>query len=805
MVEKINLWTYHREISLIIFLSMCFATAAQVSDFSDAVIYSPVRDHPRVNKYLQIFQEEVQKRTGITLPITHELPSKDQATFFVSQQKLPARKTTSEGFSVFTDMDENTLYIHGHDHRGILYGIGWILRKMDLEKGKIRFPEDIGITSSPAYPIRGHQLGYRPKTNAYDAWSVARFDQYIRDLAIFGANSIEIMPPRTDDDFTSEHMQVPASEMIVAQSKICDSYDMDVWMWYPNMGSDYVHPDSLQFELNERHQIFSSLPRLDHLFVPGGDPGELDPTLLFTWLKKVAVVMHQYHPNAKIWVSPQVFRPTQAWFDIFYKEVNKKYAWFGGVVFGPWVKVPIDELRAAIDPSIPIRRYPDITHSLSSQYPIPEWDLSFAATLGRECINPRPIQEKIMHNALDQFAQGSISYSEGTNDDVNKFIWSGQDWDPDLPAIETLRDYARFFIDANLDEEIAQGLVAIENNCIGPIATNDGIDLCLQQWQKLEATASPRILRNFRFQMGLIRAYYDAYVQQRYFSEKTTELKAKKILATSPTTDIDRVLDRAISLLQTDDEEAIITTWKDRCEQLADSLFNSIGAQLTVARHGAMKGRGNFVDQIDVPLTDAPWLLDQLHQIRNLPRDKEKLKRIAAVLHRTDPGPGGYYDNFGTPQSWNRIKRTLTWSEDPGSLRSSRVSFGVGMLGKEWVHEITATGFAGQATPLAWMNQVTSLYDQPLVIEYDHLNPDRSYKIRVAYTGRFRSRQKLEIDGTLIHDFIQTGVQPTYEFDIPQAALRDGKIELSFNCGEGERGSQVSELWILCGTTLDNH
>ena len=40
---------------------------------------------------------------------------------------------------------------------------------------------------SPAtYPLRGHQLGYRPKTNSYDAWTPAMWEQYVRDLVVFG-------------------------------------------------------------------------------------------------------------------------------------------------------------------------------------------------------------------------------------------------------------------------------------------------------------------------------------------------------------------------------------------------------------------------------------------------------------------------------------------------------------------------------------------------------------------------------------------------------------------------------------------
>ena len=107
------------------------------------------------------------------------------------------------------------------------------------------------------------------------------------------------MPPRTDDDPTSVHMKLPAIRMIAEQSRICKEYGLNVWMWYPNMGSDYTSPDSVQKELEERERIFSVLPRLDALFVPAGDPGELDPDILFEWLGKVAVVLHKYHPGCK--------------------------------------------------------------------------------------------------------------------------------------------------------------------------------------------------------------------------------------------------------------------------------------------------------------------------------------------------------------------------------------------------------------------------------------------------------------------------------------------------------------------------
>lgn len=782
--------------------------ALEMLDFSEATVYTTKKDAKQLQKAIQVLQEEIRKRSGIIVKSSRKITASNPQ-IIVSlgvDNNLPETYASAltqlesigpEGYKIAVLTSENKVIIHARTKRGALYGIGKLLRLMEIKANEIFIPESLIISSTPRYEIRGHQLGYRPKTNSYDAWSVGQFDQYIRELAIFGANSIEIMPPRTDDDFSSRHMQIPAIDMIKEQSRICDEYDLDVWMWYPNMGTDYQNPDSIKKEIEERHQVFTAIPRLDHLFVPGGDPGDLEPDILFSWLEQVSKVLHQYHPDAKIWISPQVFRPTKAWLDTFFYHINQKPEWLGGVVFGPWVKTPLEEIRSIVDANIPIRRYPDITHSLSSQYPIPKWDLPWAITLGRECINPRPTDEKMIHNALDQFANGSLSYSEGTNDDVNKFIWSDQDWDPETSVIETLRDYSRFFISPDIVEQVAQGLLGEEKNIQGPLLVNEHVQTNLQQWQVLEAQATPKMRGNFRFQMGLIRAYYDAYVQKRLIYETWLEQKAKDELGKYQTLGIEQAIAKCKSMLAKAWEEPIESDLKLRCEELADDLHASIGAQLTIEKHGAMGGRGNFLDNIDHPLNDVAWIYSQLSKAENMPDDQEKIKIIENILQRTNPGPGGFYDNFGNPASWDRVIIHHDPAMDPGNLKTPRVSFGVGLKGQEWVHEITSKGFEGDAAPMAWMNQVTALYDQPLEIAYENLEPKAAYTIRIAYTGRFRSRMKMMADDFLVHDFIKTGAQPIYEFPIPAEALRDGKVIFSWTCGEAERGAQISEVWIV--------
>jgi len=335
-------------------------------DFTNSIIVAPRKPEKLEQKALQVLREEIQKRTGIQLNTVTRWPRNKQPVIAIGRKEqiksfagpysdilekvqIPGK----EGFRLL--IKENAIFVEGNDSRGVFYGVGRLLRNLYMKPGSILAPNSLKIITCPRYAIRGHQLGYRPKTNAYDAWDPVQFDQYIRELGIFGANCIEIIPPRSDDTLTSPHMKLPPIEMMIKQAEIIDSYGMDVWIWYPNVGEDYTQPDAVREELEEREEIFKKLKRIDVVFVPGGDPGDLHPDILFKWLEKVAKVLHKYHPKAKIWVSPQAFRPTKEWLDAFYNNVNLRFPWFGGVVFGPWVKTSLPEIRKIVNPVIPIR------------------------------------------------------------------------------------------------------------------------------------------------------------------------------------------------------------------------------------------------------------------------------------------------------------------------------------------------------------------------------------------------------------------------------------------------------------------
>ena len=165
----------------------------------------------------------------------------------------------------------------GNDARGLLFGIGRLLRELRIAPSRVVLPGSLNLASAPKYPLRGHQLGYRPKTNSYDAWDLPQWDRYIRDLAIFGTNAIELIPPRSDDAAGSPHFPLPPMEMMAGMSQICADYGLDVWIWYPAMDADYADPKTVEHALAEWAEVFKKLPRIDAVFVPGGDPGHTRP------------------------------------------------------------------------------------------------------------------------------------------------------------------------------------------------------------------------------------------------------------------------------------------------------------------------------------------------------------------------------------------------------------------------------------------------------------------------------------------------------------------------------------------------
>ena len=470
--------------------------AAAGLDFRNAVIVIPMGASMPERKTAAMLSEEIEKRTQLRLKVQTQAASgpafvlarADQAKSVAPQ--LAGAPGRAEGFAVRSSAEGSTplAVATGFDDRGVVFGAGYLLRHLRMSRQLLELDAGLNVNTAPEMPVRGHQLGYRPKTNAYDAWSVPMWEQYIRELAIFGTNTIELIPPRSDDAADSPHFPLSQMEMMVEMSRIANEYRLDVSIWYPAMDKDYSDPATVEFALKEWAEVYKRLPRIDAIFVPGGDPGHTEPKYLMALLEKQTASLQRYHPKAQMWISPQSFN--QQWMEEFVGLMKNEPAWLSGIVYGPQMRMSLPELRQRIPQRYPIRFYPDITHSLSSQFPVPDWDFAFAQTEGREVINPRPLAEANIFRVFRKYVQGFVSYSEGCNDDVNKFIWSGLGWNPEANIRDILVEYSRFFMGDHVAESVADGLLALERNWKGPLAANAGVATTMEQFRQLEAGAT---------------------------------------------------------------------------------------------------------------------------------------------------------------------------------------------------------------------------------------------------------------------------------------------------------------------------
>jgi hypothetical protein len=766
------------------------APAAIAADLTHAIVVAPAALSGPERKAVSLLIDSVRERTRITWPSVAASPGAGQPV--VTIQRAPAgTPLPAEGYRLrtFDNGGAPGVQIVGNDERGVLFGVGGLLRALEMRRDSVILPGPLDIQTAPKYALRGHQLGYRPKTNSYDAWNVPMWESYIRDLAVFGANAIELIPPRSDDAADSPHFPLPPMQMMVEMSRLAKEYGLECWIWYPAMDPDYSNPATVEAALREWGEVFRQLPRIDAVFVPGGDPGHTEPRYLMALLEKQTANLRKYHPKATMWVSPQGFNAP--WMEQFFGLMDQQPSWLTGIVFGPQVRVNLPELRQRIPKRYPIRFYPDITHSVNAEFAMNDWDVAYAQTEEREGINPRPLDDAQIFRVLQPFADaGFLTYSEGCNDDVNKAVWSALGWNPQVDVTQVLRDYGRYFIGPDVADAFAQGLLALERNWRGPLLSNAAVDVTLAQFQDLERRASPQLKLNWRFQQALYRAYYDAYLRARLTDETARERRALEFLANARSGNPLSAIAAAETALTIEPNARAGTALRARVFELAEALFQSVRMQLSVPRYAAIDaGRGANLDLIDRPITNADWLLKRFAAIRALDTDVARRTAIDEILNWSNPGPGGFFDDLGDPENRPHLVPGAGFDKDPAFFHTVRTGFG-----------------SRRNTPwrVSWYRHAEALYGNSIQLRYPALDPSAHYKVRFTQSGdstpratRLVANGKIEIHPMRKKD---SEVKPV-EFDIPAEATAGGTLTLEWQANPEESGNgrfvQIAEVWLI--------
>jgi hypothetical protein len=284
--------------------------------------------------------------------------------------------------------------------------------------------------------------------------------------------------------------------------------------------------------------VFSALKDVKGVLVPAGDRASWNGGPL-CFHEKCATILLSIILKRKSCLRRKAFTAGR-WYRAFYEEVAREPSWLYGVSFAPWEQDTIGEMVRRLPQKYRgrIRHYPDITHNLGCQFAMRDWDRAFALIEGRECSNPRPRAMKAIHNYHAPFCMGSITYSEGIHDDVNKFVWGQQDWDSDQTAEATVREYVRLLIAADLEEELTRLIFLLEESWDAsvPIAQNERVDRAFIHMTDVDAKASAATRGNWRYQMIKLRALGDCYVKRKQLYDDRLEAEARAALEKAPVT-----------------------------------------------------------------------------------------------------------------------------------------------------------------------------------------------------------------------------------------------------------------------------
>lgn len=720
-------------------------------------------------KAANLFAHELLRRTGRIFNVCKTAPSPKIS--FLSDEKAHDKDT------YLIEQSESQITITASGIRGFIFGYSLFLRKSIFKDGKIALTEDLSGKYTPQKTIRGHQIGYNSTPNSYDAWSDEQYYRYILDMAAFGANTVELTsdPGKEKPNKLLKHGFEELNRLV---SSFADTIDIDISLWQPNRGD--ATPEAA---LARREKIYKELPRLNIVFPPGGDPGNLPADVFADRCKKMSEILRKYHPDAQMHPSMQAPHDIKNWGEDFLKALESEPDEINGIIYGPNHAFPIHETRKRLPEKYPLRFYPDISHNLRCEYPVnfleDDWHFAFANALSRESVNPRPTELRTLHRIFSQYTIGSVTYSEGVHDDLNKFVWSALEFDENTPLREIILDYVRFFMYGTDENKIADCIFALEKNWYGAPEENPTIDFTYRSMCELRKDY-PSLCGNWRFMILYLRACCDKLVKSRRIFELQLCENAVRLAERGDIAD-------AITVLKEPFRKEYITL-RNEINTLAENLFNLIGLQLDVANYAAENWeRGAILETIDNNVTDRAFLLSKFEYALSLSKE-ERCRFIEMLL--------SYRKSY------------------PQEIYYSVALHGLNTLGVrqngEYYMDIQGDRPYTKENPLP-MGMTKAFDHYSFNAMFGGFDPTDDYTLKIAYKSDNNPdilHHKITANGTVIYDGTRYGGKKDAFFDkavladgfesaeyfLPKSTFVNGTLELTIS--EDTQGFELCEIWI---------
>src|SRR5258708_17486064 len=156
-------------ISPAVFLALLLsAQPAAALDLREATIFCAPKLAPAEKKAVLMLEEEVEKRSRIRWAETNRWPRdpvviavgpvsklEQFAGPFVRELRSIGAGTGPEGYRlcVRKSQAQSAVFVIGNDSRGVLFGVGRLLRELQMGRSSVSLDDGIAMATAPKYPL----------------------------------------------------------------------------------------------------------------------------------------------------------------------------------------------------------------------------------------------------------------------------------------------------------------------------------------------------------------------------------------------------------------------------------------------------------------------------------------------------------------------------------------------------------------------------------------------------------------------------------------------------------------------------
>ena len=444
------------------------------------------------------------------------------------------RTLAAESFAV-RNCAGGALELAGGDERGLLYGVGWLLRALAAD-GAWRLPAWRG-TQVPTATCRGLYAAHN-FNNWYHAAPLADLTRYLEDLALWGCNTLVC-------NFASPELAAPlddaARERLAryhAMIRAADALGMRVGLLLcancscppgppaaratrfpdadpPRRGWDdsFVCPSH---PAGRRHltdwfrhslELFAGLPLQSVVSFPY-DAGGCGCAQCWPWgargylaiSRELSRLAKERFPRCQFILGCWCFDvrdESDGEFAGLAQELRRDRSWVDALMVDAHETFPAYPLEHGVPGGLPMISFPEIT--MWGRYP---WGGSGA--------NPYPGQLAANWQRAGHLLAGGLPYSEGCFTDLNQVCCLRWFWDRATTADDSVRQYAAWHFHPTVAADVAAAVRLLEADLNSAQLTRARAEAALALLSAADCRLPPAVRASWRWRVLYLRAVIDA-------------------------------------------------------------------------------------------------------------------------------------------------------------------------------------------------------------------------------------------------------------------------------------------------------